>query len=36
MNKSIPITTMFLDIGGVMLSNGWGHESRKSAAEVGF
>jgi putative hydrolase of the HAD superfamily len=30
----IPITTLFLDIGGVMLSNGWGHESRRSAAEV--
>lgn len=33
MNKSIPITTLFLDIGGVLLSNGWGHESRKSAAD---
>jgi putative hydrolase of the HAD superfamily len=33
MNKSIPVTTLFLDIGGVMLSNGWGHESRKLAAE---
>ena len=32
MNKSIPVTTLFLDIGGVMLSNGWGHESRRSAA----
>ena len=34
MNKSIPVTTLFLDIGGVMLSNGWGHESRRSAAAV--
>lgn len=34
MDKSIPISALFLDIGGVMLSNGWGHESRKSAAEV--
>lgn len=33
MDKSIPITTLFLDIGGVMLSNGWGHESRKLAAD---
>ncbi len=33
MNKSIP-TTLFLDIGGVMLSNGWGHESRKLASEA--
>jgi putative hydrolase of the HAD superfamily len=24
---------LFFDIGGVMLSNGWGHESRKLAAE---
>jgi putative hydrolase of the HAD superfamily len=34
MDKTIPITTLFLDIGGVMLSNGWGHESRRSAAET--
>jgi putative hydrolase of the HAD superfamily len=34
MNKSIPVTTLFLDIGGVMLSNGWGHVSRRSAADV--
>src|SRR5664280_1197305 len=33
-NKSIPATTLFLDIGGVMLSNGWGHVSRRSAAAV--
>lgn len=33
MDKSIPVTTLFLDIGGVLLSNGWGHKSRKSAAE---
>jgi putative hydrolase of the HAD superfamily len=34
MKKIIPVTTLFLDIGGVMLSNGWGHESRRAAAEV--
>jgi putative hydrolase of the HAD superfamily len=34
MNKLIPVTTLFLDIGGVMLSNGWGHESRRAAADV--
>ena len=34
MDQSIPITTLFLDIGGVLLSNGWGHESRKLAAET--
>ncbi len=27
------ITTLFLDIGGVLLTNGWGHESRQRAAE---
>lgn len=34
MENSVPITTLFLDIGGVLLSNGWGHESRKLAAET--
>jgi putative hydrolase of the HAD superfamily len=34
MHDSISVTTLFLDIGGVMLSNGWGHESRRSAADV--
>jgi putative hydrolase of the HAD superfamily len=33
MDKTTAITTLFLDIGGVMLSNGWGHESRKLAAD---
>ena len=33
-NKPIQVTTLFLDIGGVMLSNGWGHESRRSAADL--
>lgn len=32
--KLIPVTTLFIDIGGVMLSNGWGHESRKLATET--
>ena len=27
------ITTLLLDIGGVLLTNGWGRESRKLAAE---
>jgi len=27
------ITTLFLDIGGVLLSDGWGHEFRQLAAE---
>ena len=25
---------VFMDIGGVLLSNGWGHESRQKAAQV--
>jgi putative hydrolase of the HAD superfamily len=32
MKKVIPITTLFLDIGGVLLSDGWGHLARKRAA----
>jgi putative hydrolase of the HAD superfamily len=27
------ITTLFLDIGGVLLTNGWDHEARKQAAD---
>lgn len=27
-----PATTLFLDVGGVLLTNGWDHESRKRAA----
>ena len=34
MDKSIPVTTLFLDVGGVILSNGWGHESRMEAANT--
>jgi len=30
--RAVPITTLFLDIGGVLLTNGWDHESRKRAA----
>ena len=28
------ITTLFWDIGGVILTNGWDHESRKEAANT--
>ena len=28
------LKVIFLDIGGVLLSNGWGHESRQKAAEA--
>jgi putative hydrolase of the HAD superfamily len=34
MNNSNLITTLFLDIGDVLLSNGWGHESRQTAAKA--
>ncbi|MEZ4705593.1 MAG: HAD family phosphatase [Caldilineaceae bacterium] len=33
MREQPEITTLFLDIGGVLLTNGWGHESRRAAAE---
>ena len=31
--KASSIRVIFLDIGGVLLSNGWGHESRQKAAQ---
>jgi len=34
MKGRLTITTLFLDIGGVLLSDGWNHESRKSAATI--
>ena len=34
MEKSSSISTLFVDIGGVLLTNGWGHEYRKLAAEA--
>jgi len=34
MDQSITNTTLFLDIGCVLLSNGWGNESRKLAAKT--
>ena len=34
MKKSNSITTLFLDIGGVLLTDGWGHGSRELAAQV--
>ena len=33
MKETQKITTLFLDIGGVLLSNGWGHEFRQLAVE---
>jgi putative hydrolase of the HAD superfamily len=33
MKRAIPITTWFLDIGGILLTNGWDHHARKRAAK---
>jgi putative hydrolase of the HAD superfamily len=33
LKREIPITTLFIDIGGVLLTDGWGHASRKLAAK---
>ena len=30
--RAIPVTTLFLDVGGVLLSNGWDHHARRRAA----
>ena len=32
-NKSLKITTLFLDVGGVLLTNGWDREAREEAAK---
>ena len=32
MKRGAPITTLFLDIGGVLLTDGWDHRARKRAA----
>jgi putative hydrolase of the HAD superfamily len=34
MPDSKSITTLFLDIGGVLLTNGWDHNMRRKAAEI--
>lgn len=31
--ENTPVKILFFDIGGILLSNGWGHESRQKAAE---
>jgi putative hydrolase of the HAD superfamily len=33
MKRAIPVTTLFLDIGGVLLTDGWDHHARKRAAK---
>jgi putative hydrolase of the HAD superfamily len=33
MKRAISITTLFLDIGGVLLTNGWDHHARRRAAK---
>lgn len=34
MKKSAPIKTLFLDIGGVLLTDGWDHHERRRAAKA--
>jgi putative hydrolase of the HAD superfamily len=34
MTEERPLTTLFLDIGGVLLTNGWDHNARQRAAQV--
>jgi putative hydrolase of the HAD superfamily len=33
MKRTVPITALFLDIGGVLLSNGWDHHARRRATK---
>jgi len=33
MKRAIPITTLLLDVGGVLLTNGWDHLARRRAAK---
>ena len=33
MRKPLPITTLFVDVGGVLLTNGWDHHERRRAAK---
>ena len=33
MERAVPITTLFLDIGGVLLNNGWDHQARRRVAK---
>jgi hypothetical protein len=32
MKRAIPVTTLFIDIGGGLLTKGWNHHARKRAA----
>jgi putative hydrolase of the HAD superfamily len=34
MQKKLPISTLFLDIGGVLLTNGWDRQARKKAVST--
>ena len=33
MNITVPIRALFVDIGGVLLTNGWDHHARRRAAK---
>ena len=32
MKRTAPITALFVDVGGVLLTNGWDHHARRRAA----
>ena len=32
MKRTTPITALFLDVGGVLLTNGWDHHARRRTA----
>jgi putative hydrolase of the HAD superfamily len=32
MRRTVPITALFLDVGGVLLNNGWDHQARRRVA----
>ena len=34
MQKAIPVTTLFLDIGGVLLTNGWDHLNVRGRRQI--
>ena len=33
MKRAMPVTTLFVDVGGVLLNNGWDHIARRKAAK---
>lgn len=33
MKRSVPVTTLFVDVGGVLLNNGWDHIARRKVGK---